>query len=151
MPTAMLSRRRSTTIDNTARNPNGIIANETVGTTSADGRTRTLSFDWNGDGIVDQLQTDVRVDNPDGGRTETLIDRTGAGVLVDSTVTTTSADGKTVTIQRDFDGDGLSDESEIRTTHADGSKAIAIANLNPDGSPVSRATTSTSADGLTQT
>ena len=38
----------STTIDNMALNPDGSVANETIGTTSADGRTRTLSFDRNG-------------------------------------------------------------------------------------------------------
>src|SRR5262249_54855751 len=86
----------STSVDNRALNPDGSLAGDSTTTTSADGRSKTTSFDQNGDGIVDQVQTDATVVNPNGSRTETLTDATGAGVLNDQTVTTTSADGKTI-------------------------------------------------------
>ena len=47
----------STTIDSTALNPDGSVAYEIIGVTSADGNTRTLSVDGDGDGVIDQVQT----------------------------------------------------------------------------------------------
>src|SRR5262245_25558785 len=141
----------STTIDSKALNPDGSVAYEIIGLTSADGNTRTLSFDRNGDGVIDRIQTIATVTNADGSKTETLTNRTGAAVLVDTTVTTTSADGKAITIRRDVTGDGLDDETETRVTAADGSSTITVSELNPDGSLKSRATTTTSANGLTRT
>jgi hypothetical protein len=44
--------------------------------------------------------------NADGSRVETLSDFNVVGALTDRTTTTTSADRKTVTIQRDLDGNG---------------------------------------------
>src|SRR5262249_41528893 len=84
----------STTIDSRALNGDGSLANETIETTSADGLSVTVSFDDDGDGVVDRVQTDVTIVNADGSRTETLSDRNGAGRLTDRTVTTTSPDGK---------------------------------------------------------
>jgi hypothetical protein len=56
----------STTIDNAALNADGSLANETISTTSADGLTRTISYDDAGNGIIDHVQSDVTVDNADG-------------------------------------------------------------------------------------
>jgi hypothetical protein len=83
----------STTIDNKAFNADGSLANETISTISADGLSKTIDFDDSGNGIIDHVQTDNTVLNADGSTTETLSDFNGAGVLEDSTVTTTSADG----------------------------------------------------------
>ena len=83
----------STTIDNAALNADGSLANETISTTSADGLSRTISYDDAGNGIIDHVQTDVTVDNADGSTTETLSNRNGAGVFENQTITTTSADG----------------------------------------------------------
>ena len=104
----------STTIDNKAYNPDGSLAQEIVTTTSADGLTKTTSFDWNGDGVVDQTQTDVTVVNADGSTTETLTDANGSGVLLDKTATTTSANGLIVTIARDTTGSGYTNQLEVR-------------------------------------
>jgi len=70
----------STTIDNKALNPDGSLANERILTTSADGKTKTLSVDLNGDGVIDQIQTDVTVTNADGSTTQTVTDKNAAGV-----------------------------------------------------------------------
>ena len=141
----------STTIDNKALNPDGSVAHEIIGLTSADGNTRTLSFDHDGDGVIDQVQTIATVTNADNSKTETLTNRNGAAVLIDRTVTTTSADAKTITIGRDATGDGLNDQTETRVTAADGGTTIAISDLNPDASLKAKATTTTSANGLTRT
>ena len=141
----------STTIDNKAFDPDGRLAHQAITTTTADGRTRTISFDRNGDGTIDQVQTSVTVVNADGSWSETVSNRTGAGVLTDRTVTASSATGNAVTIQRDLNGDGVDDQVETRTTGADGSKSVVVANFNKDGSLVNQMSRTTSADGLTQT
>jgi trimeric autotransporter adhesin len=141
----------STTIDNKALNPDGSVAYEITGLTSADGNTRTLSFDHDGDAVVDQIQTVATVSNADGSKTETVTNKNGAAVLLNKTATTTSADGKTIGIARDATGDGLNDQTEARVTAVDGSATITISDLNPDGSLKGKATTTTSANGLTRT
>jgi trimeric autotransporter adhesin len=141
----------STTIDNRALNPDGSAAYEIIGVTSADGNTRTLSVDGDGDGVIDKVQTIATVTNGDGSTTETLTNRNGAAVLLDRTITTTSADRKTISIARDDTGDGLNDQTETRVTAADGSTTITISDLNPDGSLRAKTTSTTSADGLTRT
>nr|WP_188311850.1 hypothetical protein [Salinarimonas soli] len=120
----------STTVTNTMRNPDGSRAGEIAGTTSGDGRTVTLKEDTDGDGVVDAVQTRVTVVNANGSETETLSNTTAAGRLLDRTVTQTSADRATVTIQRDATGDGITDQSETRTTLADGSKTFTVSDLS---------------------
>ena len=110
----------STTIDNKALAPNGSVANETVLTTSADGLSKTLTNDENGDSVVDQIQTDDTVVNADGSRSETLTNATGADILVDRIITDTSASGAVVTIARDVNGDGVTDQNETDAKNGDG-------------------------------
>ena len=102
----------STSIDIKAFNPDGSLANETLSTTSADGLSRTIRFDHNGNGIFDQTQTIVNAVNGDGSRSNTVANFDVSGALANRTVTTTSLDGKTVTIARDLDGNGIVDQSE---------------------------------------
>ncbi len=140
----------STTIDNKALNPDGSVAKDTVLLTSADGRTRTLSFDDTGDGVVDRIQTIVSATNA-GVVTETLTNRTGAGVVLNTQTTVTSADKKTITITRDANGDGLADQKETRVTAADGTNTVTVSDFNPDGSLVHKTVSVTAASGLTRT
>jgi trimeric autotransporter adhesin len=142
----------STTIDNKAVNADGSIANQTISIISADGKSTTITFDNNGDGVIDRVQTDVRVINSDGSITETLQDYDGSGtILIRTQVTVTSADLKTVTISRDSTGSGVTDQVETRVTAADGSQTIIITHLNTDGSTKNQQTLTTSADGHSQT
>ena len=67
------------------------------------------------------------------------------------TITTTSADGKTVSISRDLDGGGIIEQTETRQTKADGSTVDTLTNVNADGSMINQAVTSVSGDGLTKT
>jgi hypothetical protein len=141
----------STTIDNKALNSDGSLASETIETTSADGNTRTVSFDVDGDGIIDTIQTTIFVTNSDGSVTQTVTDTTAAGVTIDTTTTVTSADQKTISISRDTDGDGHPNQTETRITDVAGSTTITISNLNPDGSLSGKTISTTSADGLSRT
>jgi hypothetical protein len=140
----------STTIDVKAFNPDGSLANETVRTTSADGLSITLQFDDTGNGLFDRTQTDDTVNNADGSKTVTISNYDVTGALTSSTVTTTSADGKTVTIDRDLTGGGTVDQTETHVTNSDGSTTITLSDLNPGGSLKDQTVTTVSADGLSK-
>ncbi len=133
----------------------GTIAFVITSVTTVDGASVTNSYDTNGDGVVDQLQTIVTVANPDGSKSETVTNRLGAdlatGILLSETRTTTSADGNTVTIERDSTGGGWYDQTEIRTTHADDSMTIVTTDRDPNGGIIRSSTETVSADGLTRT
>ncbi|QGM97488.1 hypothetical protein [Methylocystis parvus] len=139
------------TVDNKAYNPDGSLASETISATSADGKSRTLSQDANGDGVIDLIQTETTVANPDGSKTTTLTDKTAGGVNLDRIVTTVSADGKTTTIQRDMDASGNFEQTETLVTATDGSKTDTISNFADNGALITKISHATSAIGLTRT
>lgn len=142
----------STTIDNKAFGASGNLAEETIRKASADGKTITLSRDANGDGIVDSIENDVTVTNADGSTTLTISNfDAGGGHLVSRSVTTTSADRKVVTTNRDSTGSGTFNQVEIDSTDAAGALAVTITDLNPDGSTRDRVVTVTGASGLSRT
>ncbi|MDX2263429.1 MAG: DUF4214 domain-containing protein [Hyphomicrobiales bacterium] len=141
----------STTINNKALDADGRLANETTTVTSADGLSRTVTFDADGDGVADQIQTIVTVLNGNGSTTETLTNKTAANVVLDSTITTISADRAQTSITRDSNGNGVADQSETRVNNANGSTSIVINDLNANGSVRASSTTTTSIDGLTRT
>jgi hypothetical protein len=91
----------STIIVDVARDADGHIDNTITTKTSADGLTRTTTFDEKGDGVADRVLTGVTIINADGSRTETLTNTNGGGILIDRTQTTTSADGRSASIARD--------------------------------------------------
>jgi Ca2+-binding RTX toxin-like protein len=84
--------------------------------------------------------------------TETVANRAGAdaatAILTSRTVTTTSADGKAVTIERDSLGGGWSDQRETWTTHADGSRTEVLQELAQDGSVIHGRSETVSVSGL---
>ncbi|WP_217356583.1 FG-GAP-like repeat-containing protein [Ruegeria atlantica] len=133
----------------------GAISFVITSVTSADGTSIANSYDDNGDGVVDRLQTIVTVTNPDGSKSETVTNKAGSeagsAVLVSARRTTTSADGNTVTIERDSTGGGWYDQTEVRTTHGDGRLTIVTTDRGPDGSVIRRSSETVSADGLTRT
>ncbi|MGG6898584.1 adhesin [Rhizobium sp. BR 315] len=90
-------------------NPNGTLVSKTVTTSSADGLSKTISIDANGDGAYDAVTTDVITAGSAGARVETVTRKSGNGTLIGQTVTTTSADSSTQTVQSDLDGDGTFD------------------------------------------
>ncbi|AGS25817.1 beta strand repeat-containing protein [Rhizobium etli] len=142
----------STAIDTKASDTDGALQSERILATSADGLSRTLTIDTDGDGVIDQRQTDVTVIGGDGSRSETLSDfGNGGTILTDSTTTVTSVDGKLVTISRDQTGGGHTTQQETDSTAANGALTVTVTDLNADGSEKGRTTTITSADGLSKT
>ncbi|MAM09614.1 MAG: hypothetical protein CML23_03960 [Rhizobiaceae bacterium] len=122
--------------------------------TSADGLSETTQFDDDGDGVVDRIQTIATVVAADGSEVVTRTDRSGsdmASATIESRkVTTTSADGSVITIERDGTGGGWFDSREVRTRHADGSLTTETAVLGADGSVITATSETVSADGKTR-
>ncbi|WP_299082834.1 DUF4214 domain-containing protein [uncultured Ruegeria sp.] len=133
----------------------GAISFVITSVTTADGASITNSYDKNGDGVVDRMQTIETVTNSDGSKSETVTNKVGSdfttGILVSETRTTTSADGHTVTIERDSTGGGWYDQVEVRTTHVDDSMTIVTTDRDPNGGVIRSSTETVSADGLTRT
>ncbi len=133
----------------------GAISFVITSVTTADGASITNSYDDNGDGVVDRIQTIVTVSNPDGSESETVTNKVGSdfatGILINATKTTTSADGNTVTIERDSTGGGWYDQTEVRTTHGDDSMAIVTTDRDPNGGVIRSSSETVSADGLVRT
>src|SRR5262249_45481949 len=75
-----------TTIDNKQRNADGSIAAETQESYDSSTKIDTTSFDNDGDGVWDRIQT---TDRSVAG-TVTVTDNTNAGVLIDKTQTVTN-------------------------------------------------------------
>lgn len=136
----------------TAYAANGDVAYAITSVTSPDGSSVTNSYDDDGDGVVDRLQTIETVADIHGNKTETTVNRAGSdlatAIVVNRVVTTTSVDGGGVTIQRDSRGGGWFDQEEIRTTLADGSRTMVIRDLAEDGSVIRGSSETTSVDGL---
>ena len=142
----------NTTLVHRASRADGTVASETTTITSADGLSRSISFDVDGDGVLDRIQTDVTVFNVDGSRTVTTSVFDGSGtILASREVTDTSSDGLSVSVSRDTDGSGAADQLETRVTDGSGSLTLTLTQLNADGSPRSEVVTVTSADGLSKT
>lgn len=130
----------------------GGVAFRVVSVTNPSGTASLRFYDDNGDGVTDRVQRIDRVVNPDGSKVETVVNRVGAdwngGILTSRTVTTTSADGKVITIQRDSVGGGWFNQREVWTTHADGSRTEVIEELAQNGAVIHGRVETVSANGL---
>ncbi len=142
-------------LTSTAYAADGSKAYEIHSVVSPDGLNITNRYDDNGDGVTDRIQTIVTVVNPDGSRTETETNLNGSvtatAVLEIRIVTTTSADGKVETIERDLMGGGWYDQREVRTEHADGSRTIVLSDLAQNGSVITSRSETVTIDGLVRT
>jgi YD repeat-containing protein len=141
----------SVTTDIVGSNADGSKAFENVSTLSADGLSKTISYDDNGDGIFDRSQSIVTVANADGSSTKTTRDFNADGSLKDRTTISTSADTKTVTTLVDQNGDGVWDQSQLFVGNADGLTSTTTKNLAASGATINQTQVLTSTDGLTKT
>ncbi len=109
---------------------------QTVTTTSANGLSATTQQDRTGAGTFDRDHSDVIAVNADGSRTETVTDTSANGTLLDQTVTTTSADGLSVTTESDYDRQRQFDQirTDVTVLNADGSKTETVTDHQRDGS-----------------
>jgi hypothetical protein len=89
---------------NTAFAADGSIAEVVKSVTSPSGNSVTTSFDVNGDGVWDRVQT-ILTSTVSGVKTEVLANRNCGNVLFDARTTVTSADGKTIAITANGDGE----------------------------------------------
>jgi Ca2+-binding RTX toxin-like protein len=139
----------------TAYDADGSIAFVNTSVTSSDGAQIANSYDDDGDGVVDRLQTIETVTAVDGSTVKTVTNSMGAvaatAILLNQTVTSTSADGSVMTIERDSTGGGWFDQTEVRTTAVDGSMVIVTTDLGQDGTTIRSVTEDMSIDGLTRT
>lgn len=144
------------TLVQTGYNADGSVAFEYTSVTSADGSAREVSYDDDGDGVVDRLQVTSRVVNQSTGVTvKDVSNYLGAviatAILISRTVTTASANGKDVTIERDSTGGGWFDQIETRLEHTDGSLTITVEDRANDGTVIQKTDETVSADGLSRT
>lgn len=123
--------------------------------TSPNGLSVTNRYDIDGNGVTDQLQTIQTTINGNGSRTEMVQNYQGAsaatGVLLSRIQTTTSSDGKQVTVLTDSQGGGWFDLREVRTTATDGSRTVTISELAQNGAVITSTSETISANGLVRT
>src|SRR5262249_24893552 len=112
------------------------------------GLLTTTQWDATGAGTFDLTQTDTVVLNADGSKRETVA---YAGARHDQTITTTSADLNTITVQRDLNGDGVLDQTSVATRNADGSITSTASDFNANATLKDREVTTVIANGLATT
>ncbi|MFF0952207.1 hypothetical protein ACFYE9_32685 [Rhizobium leguminosarum] len=121
--------------------------------TTANGLKKTVTSDVNADNVIDFTDIDETVIAADK-RTQTVQHRTKAGItdkLLSQTITTTSTDGKSITIAEDANGDGKNDRFTDIKVDANGITTNKVSTLNSDDSTVNKIQTVTTADGLSKT
>jgi len=129
---------------------NGTLVSKALTATSADGLSKILSTDLNGDGSFDTVLTDVITAGTSGARIETVTRKSANGALIGQTVTTTSADSLTQTVQSDRNGDGTFDQTvtDVVTLNA-GARTETVTAKSGNGTLLSQTVTTVSADRKT--
>jgi hypothetical protein len=135
----------------TDESASGVLVDQMVITTSANGLSKTTQYDMTGSGKFNVTETDVTVLNVDGSRTETVTDSNANGTLRSETVTTVSADQGTTTTEIDSTGDGYFNAIKTSVTNADGSVTAMVSDYAANGALEDQTVTTTSADGLSKT
>lgn len=143
------------TLDTIVYNTNASFIKRSKSTTitTANGLSTTVNSDVNADGVIDFTDTDVTVIDASY-RTQTVQHRTKTGTigtLLSQTVTTTSLDGKSITIAEDANGDTKNDSLTTIVIGTDGKTTNTVSALNSDGSLVRKTITETLAGGLSKT
>jgi YD repeat-containing protein len=140
----------------------GDVTGATVTTTSADGLTKTVQKDIQGqsaaayaaNGLVfDRTTTDTTVIYANGSRSESIIVTSRNGTALSVSSVTTSANGLvTDTIVNPYAAPHFASQTTDRTTlNADGSKTETVADYSYNNTLVDQTSTTTSANGLSTT
>lgn len=127
------------------------LTSQTIVTASANGLSSTTQVDSDGNGTIDRVVTLTKVLGADGSTVDTSEARSLSGALLAKSVTTRSANSKSVTMEEDGNGDGKIDTKRVSLVNADGSTSETVSTFNPDGSLNVRTVTQVSADRLTTT
>ena len=140
----------SVTVTDTDYGSGGTLKDRRTSTISADGLSTIIVYDLDGNGTADQRSTDLILLNSNGSRTETISTFNADSSLRSKTVTTTSADGLSKTVQWDATGGGTFSLTESDTTvlGADGSQVTTITHRNGDNSLRDQTVSTFSADHM---
>ncbi|MER9020438.1 calcium-binding protein [Mesorhizobium sp. M0898] len=140
---------RTKTVANTSSGGSLIGKEQTV--TSADGRTRTVSHDLDGNGTYETRDVTTITDGANDVSVTTVSTYSSTNALIGKSVVTTSDDGLAKTASTDLDGDGLFDviSSDVTVVGAGGSLTETQQLKSRDGSLLGSSTTDTSADRKT--
>lgn len=120
-------------------------------TTSADGLSRSIREDVDGDGTFDRTVADLTSISADGTKTRTITNRSASGNLLSQTTEQRHVDGLTGSNTIDSNGDGHTDQLITVSRAADGTITETTRILSADGSVASESLKETSADGLIST
>ena len=120
----------------TVTNRDGSTRSRVTEDVSADGRTKSVARDLDGDGDTDVREDHTIVVATNGTSTSTLTVKNGDGSTRSTVTTAQSADALTKTTQTDRDGDGDTDLTVVDATtiNADGSRETTVTQTNGDGS-----------------
>ena len=136
----------------TATHDDGSIAFRELVVTSFGGRFVSTHYDDDGNGTYDRSQLrEINPDGPNGARVETVSNFNADGSLANKTITTTSADGKSVVTTIDQDGDGVADQSQSYARYSNGSSATATSQYSANGTILAQTLATSSANGLIKT
>ncbi|WP_245502897.1 hypothetical protein [Rhizobium ruizarguesonis] len=145
----------STTTTTEQLSVNGTLLTKTMVASSADGLVKTTSLDIDGNGVYDDIVTETTTLASDGSRNKTTVDRSSNDKVLSQVDTSTSADGRTITVSVDADGNGPRETKTVTTstTAASGDVTLVTSTYNTNASSIlrSKSTTITTANGLSTT
>jgi len=132
-------------------NIEGTLYSKTVTTSSADGLAVTIQQDHLGNGIYDRVTNDVTIKNADGSSAETISEKNASGGLIDQQFIAVSANGLSITTQKDIDGNGSYDliRTDVTVLNSDNSQVETETNSSSNGAMLGKTVTNTSADRRT--
>ncbi|UWU23040.1 DUF4214 domain-containing protein [Rhizobium sp. CB3060] len=98
---------------------------------SADGHTKTVQYDYDGNGTFEVvMQSQLQVD---GSTVATVTETNTSGAVAAKGTITTTADGLISVLSKDSNNDGVIDHTETSVTHNDGSITLTKIDLNASG------------------
>ncbi len=121
------------------------VASKVITTVSADGLSKTVQADYDGNGTLEHTETwQTQID---GSQIGAIQDVNASGAVVAKGTMTISADGLTTTLKEDSHNSGLVDHVDTATTHVDGSIAETVTDYNADGTLKQTVAAYVTADG----
>ncbi|MBR0900708.1 hypothetical protein JQ616_37630, partial [Bradyrhizobium tropiciagri] len=131
------------------RNGDGSLRDKSVTTIGADGVSRTVSADTNGDDVVDHIESVTR--DSSNAIVDTVSNYNADGTLRNQTVTTSNASGSSITTQYNRTGGATFDQTktDVTSINSDGSSTETVSYTSANGTLEQRTVTTTSAGGLT--
>lgn len=118
----------------------------TIVTLSADGRSKLVQADYDGNGTYEHTETWTTL--LDGFTSATIVEVNSGGSTVAQGTLSISADGRTVTLNKDSNNDGVVDHIEVLTIATSGGRVRTVSTYNSDGTLKQTATTTVSSNGI---